>query len=195
MRLCRRLNFREVGDAFIMAHVYKSKIHSGAWMKINIKTVSTFIAVAVLAIPQAGAQVVAGDQLKKLIPTTYFYAGRSAPVQVRNSGGVKNSAGKFTLAGLVDTSGYSTAIAEKYQGFLITETKVTFEGAALETGAYGFGFEDGKFLVMNVAGNDVFAIPAQKDDQLKHPVPLQFQKSDAGYRLYVGRNFITFKVD
>jgi hypothetical protein len=95
----------------------------------------------------------------------------------------------------VDTSGYSTGIQEKYQGFLITETKLTFEGAALEPGAYGFGFKDGKFLVMNVAATDLFSVASQSDSDVKHPVPLTIEKAGAGFRLYAGRNFVVLRAD
>ena len=111
------------------------------------------------------------------------------------SAALKNSAGKLTLAGLVDTSGYSTAIAEKYQGFLITESKLTFESSTLDVGAYGFGFKDGKFFITNVAGSDIFSVASQKDDQAKHPVPLKIEKAEGGYRLYSGRNYVTFKTE
>ena len=155
----------------------------------------SLVSLALVVTPQVSAQVLAGDQLKKVIPTTYFFAGHSAAVQLRNSGGFKNSAGKFVLAGFVDTSGYATSIAEKYQGFLITETKLQFEGATLEPGEYGFGFKDGKFLVMNVASTDLFSVASQSDTQLKHPVPLKFEKDGAGYRLYAGRNYVVLKAD
>ena len=148
-----------------------------------------------LTLAQASAQILTGDQVKKLAPSSYFFAGQSAAVQVRNTGGLKNSAGKLVLAGLVDTSGYSTAIQEKYQGFLITETKLSFDGATLDPGEYGFGFKDGKFIVMNVAATDLLSIPSQNDDQLKHPVPLKFEKDGAGYRLYAGRKYVVVKAD
>jgi hypothetical protein len=48
---------------------------------------------------------------------------------------------------------------------------------------------------MNVAGTDLFSIASQNDDQLKHPVPLKFEKNDAGYRLYAGRRYVVVKVD
>ncbi len=162
-------------------------------MKCNRKMMWLVVLAALVA--QAGAQVLTGDQVKKVAPSSYFFAGQSASVQLRNAAGLKNSAGKVVLAGLVDTSGYSTAIAEKYQGFLITETKLSFDGATLEPGAYGFGFKDGKFTVMNVAATDVFSIASQNDDQLKHPVPLKFEKVDAGYRLYAGRKYVVVKAD
>ena len=153
------------------------------------------VVMAGLALAPAGAQVLTGDQVKKIAPNSFFFAGQSASVQLRNTAGLKNSAGKVVLAGLVDTSGYSTGIAEKYQGFLITETKLSFDGATLEPGAYGFGFKEGKFLVMNVATADVFAVASQNDDQVKHPVPLKVEKDGAAYRLYSGRKYVVLKAD
>src|ERR1700730_1239447 len=153
------------------------------------------VALVSLALAQAGAQILTGEQVKKLAPTSYYFAGQSAAVQVRNTAGLKNSAGRMVLAGLVDTSGYSTAIQEKYQGFLITETKLSFDGATLEPGVYGFGFKDGKCIVMNVAARELFSIASPTADQLKHPVPLKFEKDGAGYRLYAGRKYVVVKVD
>jgi hypothetical protein len=148
-----------------------------------------------LAVASAAAQVLTAEQAKKVSPTSYYFSGQSADVQARNTVGVKSSAGKMVLAGLVDTSGYSTAIAEKYQGFLITETKLTFDGATLDAGQYGFGFKDGKFTVMNVAAADLLSVSSQNDDQIKHPVPLKFEKDASGYRLYAGRKYVVIKVD
>jgi len=166
-------------------------------MKTNCKMMWLIVVatLALLTLAPVQAQVLPGDQLKKAVPNTFFFAGQVATVQARNSAAFKNSAGKLVLAGLVDTTGYATAIAEKYQGFLITEAKLTFDGATLDPGAYGFGFKDGKFTVMNVAGSDVFSIAGQSDDQLKHPVPLKFEKVDAGYRLYAGRKYVVVKTD
>jgi hypothetical protein len=146
-------------------------------------------------VAQANAQVLTGDQVQKLAPNSYFFAGQSAATQVRNTAGLKSAAGKVVLAGLVDTSGYSTAIQEKYQGFLISETKLSFDGATLDPGEYGFGFKDGKFLVMNVAATDLFSIGSTNDDQLKHPVPLKIEKDGDGYRLYAGRKYVVVKAD
>ena len=152
------------------------------------------IVLVTLAVSQAGAQLSA-DELKKVVPTTYFFAGQSAPVQARNSAGLKNGAGKFVLAALVDNSGYSTAIKEKYQGLLITETKLSFDGATLDPGEYGFGFKDDKFIVMNVASIDLVSVATQNDDQIKHPVPLKLEKDGAGYRLYAGKKYVVLKAD
>jgi hypothetical protein len=148
-----------------------------------------------LGLAQAGAQVLAADEVKKIAPASFFFSGQSGAVQLRNTGAFKNAAGKLTLAGLVDTTGYSTAIAEKYQGFLITESKLSFNGGSLEPGAYGFGFKDGKFILMNVAGSDVLSIGSQTDEQLKHPVPLKLEKDDTGFRIYAGKKYIAVKSD
>src|SRR5262252_2643833 len=143
----------------------------------------------------ANGQILAGDALKKAVPGSYFFAGQSAQVQARNSVGTKTAAGKLVLAGLVDTSGYSTSIQEKYQGFLITETKVTFDGGTLDPGQYGFGFKEGKFLLMNVAATDLFSVATQSDDSVKHAVPLKLEKDGDGYRLYAGKNYVAFKAE
>ena len=166
-------------------------------MSKNIFVAGTIAAVMFFAasFPLASAQVLTAEQTKKIAPTSYYFAGQSAAVQARNTGAIKTASGKAVLAGLVDTSGYSTAIAEKYQGFLITETRLTFEGATLEPGQYGFGFREGKFTVMNVAAADVFSISSQKDDQLKHPVPLKFEKDGSGYKLYAGRSYIAIQAE
>jgi hypothetical protein len=165
-------------------------------MKRNLKFNCTMFWLAVAAlVAQAGAQVLTGDQAKKLSPGNYYFAGQSAAVQARNTAGLKNSAGKVVLAGLVDTSGYSTAIQEKYQGFLITETKLTFDGATLDPGQYGFGFKDGKFIVMNVASTELFSVASQSDDKVQHPVPLKIEKDSDGYRLYAGRKYVVVKAD
>jgi hypothetical protein len=163
---------------------------------MNGRSKSMWLMVLVLlAWGQLSAQVLGADALKKVIPGSFFFAGQSAPVQLRNSAGLKNAAGKLVLAGLVDTSGYSTAIQEKYQGFLITETKLSFDGQTLDPGAYGFGFKDGKFIVMNVASTDLFSVASQNDEQLKRPVPLKLEKDGEAYRLYAGRKYVVVKAD
>ena len=149
-----------------------------------------------LTVALCAAQVLTGDELKKAVPSGFFYSGQSAPVQMRNSAGVKNAGGKLVLAGLVDTSGYATSITEKYQGFLITEAKISIEGSSLDPGAYGFGFsKDGKFTVMNIAGTDVLSVPAKMDEKRAHPVPLKLEKEGSDYRLSAGKKYVVLKVD
>jgi hypothetical protein len=142
--------------------------------------------------PKAG--VLGGDDLKKVVPSVYFFRGQSAPVQLRNSAGFSMPDGKLVLAGLVDTSGYASDVQAKYQGFLITEVKLNIEGTELAPGEYGFGFsKEGKFLVMDVGANDLFTASGKIDDKLPHPVPLKVVEDGGAYRLYSGRKWVSLK--
>ena len=145
---------------------------------------------------QASKHVLSGDELKKAVPTEYFFRGQKAPVQVRNAVGFQLPDGKMILAALVDASGYSTAIQQKYQGLLITETKLTIGGSELAPGQYGFGFTaDDKVNVMDVANNDVLSTPSQTDATLQHAVPLKLVEDGAGYKLYAGKKWVEIKAE
>ncbi len=131
----------------------------------------------------------------KLFPDKVFFRGQVAPVQARNTAGVKYADGFFVLAGLVDNSGYSSGLREKYQAYFITEVSLEIGGQTLKPGAYGVGFLDGdKFVAMDLGANDVFTVGSKKDADIKHPVPLQVvASSEAGsYRLYKGRDYVEF---
>jgi len=131
-------------------------------------------------------------EVKKLAPGVYYFAGQSAPVQLRNSAAFRTSGGKMVLAGFVDTSGYSSDIQQKYQGFFITEIKLKVEDADIAPGEYGFGFmKDGKFIVMDVGANDLTSVSYKNDDKLGRPVPLKMTEDNGSYRLYAGRKFVT----
>src|SRR5579864_8260309 len=133
---------------------------------------------------QVTKHVLTSDELKKAVPTEYFFRGQKAPVQLRNAVGFQLADGKMMLAALVDASGYSTAIQQKYQGMLITETPLNIGGSELKPGEYGFGFSaDGKFLVMDVANNDVLSAPSETETALQHAVPLKLVEDASGYRL------------
>ena len=138
---------------------------------------------------QAG--VLKAAELKATVPASFFFHGQSAPTQLRNSVGMRNPDGKVMIAGLVDTSGYATGVVEKYQGFLITETKIEIEGTALGPGAYGMGFsKDGKFVVMDVGGKEVLSVDAKTDSKLAHPVPLKVTEANGDYQLYAGSHWV-----
>lgn len=145
---------------------------------------------------QVSKHALSSDELKKVIPTEYFYRGQKAPVQVRNAGGFQLADGKMTLASLVDASGYSTAIQQKYQGLLITESKVNIGGSDLAPGQYGFGFTaDGQFVVMDVANNDVLSVASQTDQAVQHAVPLKLVEDGGGYKLYAGKKWVAIKAE
>jgi len=145
---------------------------------------------------QVTKHVLSGDELKKAVPAEYFFRGQKAPVQLRNAVGFQLPDGKMMLAALVDASGYSTAIQQKYQGMLITETKLNVGGSSLPPGQYGFGFTaDNKFMVMDVANSDVLSAAYQTDQALQHAVPLKLVEDGTGYKLYAGKKWIAIKAE
>jgi hypothetical protein len=142
----------------------------------------------------AAPKVLAAAEAAKILPDAVFFRGQSAAIQARNSGGVRFAKDALFLVALVDTSGYSSSVQEKYQAYLITETPIEIGGHRLEPGAYGCGFIAGEnFIVMDIGGNDLFTVRSPKDAELRRPTPLQVLSSSTGegYRLYVGRNYVT----
>jgi hypothetical protein len=163
----------------------------------NIRVVAVGALVTVLfsvGLAQNAAQhILSADELKNVVPTEFFFRGKKAPTQLRNATGFQTAEGKATFAALVDASGYSTAIQEKYQGMLITESKLNIGGSELAPGAYGFGFTADKLIVMNVANEDALSVPYQTDASLKRAVPLKLTEDGGAYRLYAGKKWVALK--
>jgi hypothetical protein len=133
--------------------------------------------------------------LAKLVPPSVFFRGQVASTQIRNAGGVKMPDGMLVLCALVDTSGYSTGIQEKYQGYFITEVTLDVNGQTLKPGAYGVGFLPGNhFVVMDLGAHDLFTTSSTHDAELKRPTPLQVLADPAPdkFRLYINRNYVVF---
>jgi hypothetical protein len=131
-----------------------------------------------------------------ILPDRVFFRGKTAATQLRNAGGVHFSDGMYFLTALVDNSGYSTAIREKYQAYIISEVPLEINGAKLPAGAYGAGWlKDGKFVVMDLGAHDIFTVDSKHDDGLKHPVPLQVVAGGTAgsYLLYAGRDSVEVK--
>jgi hypothetical protein len=155
---------------------------------------------ATIAAPSAPAPVTStilnATEAAKILPATVFFQGQSAPIQARNSAGVRFSKDAVMLAAVVDNSGYSSAIAERYQAYLITETALDFETHTLPPGAYGFGFiASDSFVIMDIGGHAIFTAHTTKDAALRRPNPLQILPDgdkSGSYRLYIGRSFIAF---
>ena len=148
------------------------------------------------AAQNAAKHVLSSDELKKAVPADFFFRGQKAPVQLRNAVGFHLADGKMALAALVDASGYSTAIQQKYQGMFITEAKLNIGGSELAPGEYGFGFTaDGKFVVMDVANTDVLSAPTEMDAALKRAVPLKLVEDGGGYKLYAGKKWVGIKTE
>ena len=101
----------------------------------------------------------------------------------------------WVLCALVDTSGYSTAVQQKYQAYFITEVALDINGQTLKPGAYGVGFIEGsKFIVMDLGAHDLFTVSGNRDAALKRPMPLQVlaDSTPDRYRLYINRNYVVF---
>jgi hypothetical protein len=142
---------------------------------------------------QSGATVLKAADAQKLLPASVFYRGQSATTELRNSGGVKFADGFYVLAALVDTSGYSTGLAAKYQAYFIVEVPINLGGQSLPAGVYGVGFVGDKFVVTDVGAHEVQTVAAGDDAAQKHPMPLQVTADPAGgFRLYIQRKYVTF---
>jgi hypothetical protein len=153
------------------------------------------ISCAVLAQQAKPAGIVGTADLQKLVPSSYFYRGQSASVQLRNSAAIRTKDGKYVLAALVDTSGYASDVAARYQGLFISEVKLKVGDAELAPGEYGFGFVADKFVVTDVGANDVFSTASQRDENVKRAVPLKITEDGGGYRLYAGKKYVTLQVE
>lgn len=160
---------------------------------------SAALSLAVIAAParvlgQGGDTILKPSDTQKLLPSSVYYKAQSAPTQLRNSGGIKFSDGFYVLSTLVDTSGYSSDVAAKYQAYFITEVPLKFGSETLPAGVYGVGFIPGdKFVVTDVGAHDVFTVGSQSDDAIKRPTPLQMMADPGGgFRLYEGRKFVKF---
>jgi hypothetical protein len=141
---------------------------------------------------QDSAKVLSDSELSRVVPPGFYFQGQSAPTQMRNSAAARFGPSRYVITGLVDTAGYAADVREKYQGFLITDSPIRIGGFELGVGAYGFGFiNDGKFLVLDLSGKEIFSTLAQQDKGLKRPRPLMMSKGGAGIRLYSGRSYVT----
>jgi hypothetical protein len=166
-----------------------------------LKMAAVTMATAVMMVAPAGVKAQSGDtvlkqeDMVKLMPDKVYYKGQSATTQLRNSGGVKFADGTYLLTTLVDTSGYSTGIAAKYQAYFITEEPIKIGGQKLAAGVYGIGFIDGdKLVVTDVGAHEVLTVSTATDAGLARPRPLQLVADAAGgYRIYAGRRYVTVR--
>jgi hypothetical protein len=95
---------------------------------------------------------------------------------------------------MVDASGYSTGMRERYQFYILSDVAIDVGGKRLPAGAYGAGFLADKGLeVMDLGGTEIFHAPVQRDAAMERPRPLQVTAADNGrYRLYLGRDYVEF---
>ena len=164
--------------------------------RLNLRSCSAAAALLLLLLPAAALaqgwpRILEGAELERVVPQGFYFEGQSAATQMRNAAAAQFGPRRFVMAGLVDTSGYSSDVQAKYQGFIVTDSPVRVGGARLATGAYGFGFtSDGRLNVMDVGGRRVLSVRARNDDRLQRPRPLMMTDARNGVRLYSGRSFV-----
>ena len=159
--------------------------------KVSIAVFACLIALS--AIAQSAPTIVAQGDLKKVVPEAYFFRGMSATTQMRNSSAVHYPDDFYVIAGLVDTSGYSTDVKAKYNGFFITEKTLKFGSSTLQPGQYGMGYTpEGKFHILNVAGDEVLVADIVTDEKLARPQPLKIVTDGSIAKLYLGKKYVSF---
>ena len=145
---------------------------------------------------QGGFEPVVGAAFDHAMPSDFYLEGNHIPVEKRNASVLKDAKGARVVLALIDTSGYSSQIKQKYTGMLITETKISVCGNALGVGSYGFGLErpaptssaDAEFRIYNQAGEKVGECAAKKDDSVKQPRPLALATAKGGpAKLHLGK--------
>ena len=90
--------------------------------------------------PRAATRFSSRPTPRNCLPASVYYKAQSAPTQLRNSTGIKFADGSYLLSTMVDTSGYSSDVAAKYQAYFITEVPLKFGSDNLPAGVYGVGF-------------------------------------------------------
>jgi hypothetical protein len=147
--------------------------------------------VIVNAQSKTGYEVLTDAALKKVVPTSFYFAGQSAETQMRNTAAARIGENRYIIAGLVDTSGYSTEISGKYEGFFITDSPVKIGSKTLATGAYGFGFAaGGQIKIFDLSSKEILSVAAPTDNEMKRPRPLQMTADAKGIRFYKGKNYV-----
>jgi hypothetical protein len=155
---------------------------------------ASLVSMPLIAAAQSPGTILHAPEAAKLLPDSVYYAGKSASTQLRNSAGIRFSDDHYVLAVLVDTSGYSSAVQEKYQGYLLTEVPLEFSDHSLPAGAYGVGFVGDHFVVTDIGTHEIFQTHATRDDHMQRPLPLQILESATPGmdRLCLGRTCVDF---
>ncbi len=136
-------------------------------------------------------EVLTDEALTKIVPTSFYFAGQSAQTQTRNTAAAQIGKDRFVIVGLVDTSGYSTEISGKYEGFFITDSPVKIGNKMLGTGAYGFGFSaNGNINIFDLSSKQILSVATKNDTEMKRPRPLQMTSDAKGIRFYKGKNYV-----
>jgi hypothetical protein len=175
------------------------RLYSTAWLVLMLLMLGVW---ARDARAQGTFALVTGKEFDTAMPKDFYLEGNAIPTEKRNAALLKTPAGARVLFALIDTTGYSSRIQQKYEGMLITEGKISLCGTVVPVGSYGFGLAkpappsdaDAKFFLYNQAGTKVAECAAKKDSQMQHPSPLQVVLAKAPpARLYLTRYWLEIK--
>lgn len=174
-------------------------------MKTCLAFVASLMLTLMVASPvsaQSSFKVEKGEAFNKIVPHNFVLEENAIPVEKRNSVLIITPSGARMVAGLLDTSGYTSQVQQKYLGMFITEGNVEVGGHRVAVGSYGFGLvkapgdsqgKAAKFILYNQAGHRVAECTAKWDSKLRTPLPLQVVASAGTARLYIGRNWVELK--
>ena len=146
---------------------------------------------------QEELQPVTGKEFNSAMPKDFYLEGNAIPTQKRNAALLKTAQGARVLFALLDTTGYSSQIRQKYVGMLISEADISVCSIPVKVGSYGFGLDrpaanssaDATFFVYNQAGEKVGECASKKDTVIAQPKPLEFRDG----KLYLGRYWLEIK--
>lgn len=156
----------------------------------------TLLLLSAFAPAQTGkTHELAKQELQQLIPQNYFFAGQTATTQLRNAGGIRFADNHLLLLALVDNSGYSTGIQQKYQGLLITEVALDVDGKTVPPGSYGFGTSsETHYDVLDINADEIAGGNVQQADAKTRAVPLRVSlNSDQSVTVAMGKRAFVLK--
>lgn len=157
---------------------------------INFAALALVCSLAAVVSAQDRGIVLTPTELTRVVPPGFYFQGQTAPTQMRNSAAARFGANRYVIAGLVDTSGYSSEVSARYEGFLIADSAITIGGSDLGIGAYGFAFsKDGKLNLLDLGGNQILSVSTKSERDLRRPRPLMMIRNGNEIRLYSGKNY------
>jgi len=174
--------------------------------RVTIFATLLFVLGALAALPnnaraQGSFEAVTGKAFDSAMPKDFYLEGNAIPTEKRNAAMVKTPGGARAIFALLDTTGYSSQIKQKYIGMLITEGEVSVCGTSVGIGSYGFGLDkpaanssdDATFHLYNQAGSEVASCAAPMDSAMKMAKPLQVKVADGAASLELGKYKVEIK--
>jgi hypothetical protein len=168
--------------------------------KISLAVLGCLLLAGARAVPaQEGFEQVAGKLFDAAVPRDFYLEGNAIPVEKRNAVLLRTPSGARVVVALLDTSGYSSQVQEKYVGMIVAELPLSLGGAPVGVGSYGFGLKKpgagsgakAEVILYDQAGARIGAGAAELDVGMKGPVPLQVTlKKGSPARLYLGRYWV-----